>query len=78
MFHNKENNVGIRRYEPVADAPWQAWDDILRINLLSFVSMARAALPALRRSGSRSIINVSSTGAVYAPRQSQPHSDGDS
>jgi hypothetical protein len=32
----------------------------------------------LRRSGSRSIINVSSTGAVYAPRQSQPHSDGDS
>jgi NAD(P)-dependent dehydrogenase (short-subunit alcohol dehydrogenase family) len=59
------NNVGIRRYEPVAEAPWQAWDDILRINLLSFVSMARAALPALRRSGSGSIINVSSTGAVY-------------
>jgi len=59
------NNVGIRRYEAVADAPWQAWDDILRINLLSFVSMARAALPALRRSGRGSIINVSSTGAVY-------------
>ena len=59
------NNVGIRRYEAVADAPWDAWDDILRVNLLSFVSMARAALPALRRSGRGSIINVSSTGAVF-------------
>ena len=59
------NNVGIRRYEAIADAPWEAWDDILRINLLSFVSMARAALPALRKSGRGSIINVSSTGAVF-------------
>ncbi len=59
------NNVGIRRYEPVAEAPWKTWDAIVRVNLLSFVSMARAALPALRRSGRGSIINVSSTGAVY-------------
>jgi len=59
------NNVGIRRYEPVVEAPWETWDAIVRVNLLSFVSMARAALPALRRSGWRSIINVSSTGAVY-------------
>ncbi|MFL1461629.1 SDR family NAD(P)-dependent oxidoreductase [Roseococcus sp. DSY-14] len=59
------NNVGIRRYEAVADAPWAAWDDILRVNLLSFVSMTRAALPALRRSGRGSIVNVSSTGAVF-------------
>ena len=59
------NNVGIRRYDAVADAPWSAWDDILRVNLLSFVSMTRAALPALRRSGRGSIINVSSTGAVF-------------
>jgi 2-hydroxycyclohexanecarboxyl-CoA dehydrogenase len=59
------NNVGIRRYGPVAEAPWETWDAIVRVNLLSFVSMARAALPALRRSGRGSIINVSSTGAVY-------------
>lgn len=59
------NNVGIRRYEPVAEAPWETWDAIVRVNILSFVSMARAALPALRRSGRGSIINVSSTGAVY-------------
>lgn len=59
------NNVGIRRYEAVADAPWSAWDEIIRINLLSFVAMARASLPALRKSGRGSIINVSSTYAVY-------------
>jgi 2-hydroxycyclohexanecarboxyl-CoA dehydrogenase len=59
------NNVGIRRYEALADAPWDAWDAIVRVNLLSFVSMARAALPALRQSARGSIINVSSTYAVY-------------
>ncbi|MFY9958767.1 MAG: SDR family NAD(P)-dependent oxidoreductase [Bradyrhizobium sp.] len=59
------NNVGIRRYGALADAPWDTWDDIVRVNLLSFVSMARAALPPLRQSGRGSIINVSSTYAVY-------------
>lgn len=59
------NNVGIRRYEALADASWDTWDAIVRINLLSFASMARAALPALRSSGRGSIINVSSTYAVY-------------
>jgi 2-hydroxycyclohexanecarboxyl-CoA dehydrogenase len=59
------NNVGIRRYEALADASWDTWDAIVRINLLSFVSMARATLPALRRSESASIINVSSTYAAY-------------
>jgi 2-hydroxycyclohexanecarboxyl-CoA dehydrogenase len=59
------NNVGIRRYEALGDASWDTWDAIVRVNLLSFASMARAALPALRSSGRGSIINVSSTYAVY-------------
>jgi 2-hydroxycyclohexanecarboxyl-CoA dehydrogenase len=59
------NNAGIRRYERLADASWDTWDAIVRVNLLSLVSMARAALPALRLSGRGSIINVSSTYAVY-------------
>jgi len=59
------NNVGIRRYEAVADAPWETWEAIVRVNLLSFASMTRAALPHLRKSGYASIINVSSTYAVY-------------
>lgn len=59
------NNVGIRRYEAIADAPWEAWDAIVRINLLSFVSMSRAVLPFMRERGKGSIINVSSTYALY-------------
>ncbi|RYD21317.1 MAG: SDR family oxidoreductase, partial [Spirochaetia bacterium] len=59
------NNVGIRRYEAVADASWDKWDAIVRVNLLSFVSMSRAVLPTMRKNGRGSIINVSSTYAVY-------------
>ena len=59
------NNAGIRNYERVADAPWSAWDVLVRVNLLSFVSMSRAVLPAMRAKASGSIINVSSTYALY-------------
>jgi 2-hydroxycyclohexanecarboxyl-CoA dehydrogenase len=59
------NTVGIRRYDPVADASWETWDDIIRVNVLSYVSMVRAALPNLRKSGHGSIVNVASTGAVF-------------
>ena len=59
------NNVGIRRYDAIADASWDRWDDIVRVNVLSYVSMVRAALPHLRRSGRGSIVNVASTGAIF-------------
>ncbi len=59
------NNVGIRRYDSVSDASWETWDDIIRVNVLSYVSMVRAALPHLRKSGHGSIVNVASTGAVF-------------
>jgi 2-hydroxycyclohexanecarboxyl-CoA dehydrogenase len=59
------NNIGIRRYDSVADASWETWDDIIRVNVLSYVSMVRAALPHLRKNGHGSIVNVASTGAVF-------------
>jgi 2-hydroxycyclohexanecarboxyl-CoA dehydrogenase len=59
------NSAGIRRYEPVADAPWDTWDAIVRVNLMSFVSMSRAVLPIMRAKKSGSIINVSSTYALH-------------
>lgn len=59
------NNVGIRRYDALADASWGTWDAIVRVNLLSFVSMSRAVIPTMRQSGRGSVINVSSTYAVY-------------
>lgn len=59
------NNIGIRRYDSIIDADWSKWEDILRVNILTYVSMTRAALPALRKSGNGSIVNISSTGAVF-------------
>lgn len=40
-------------------------EDILRVNILGYVSMIRASLPALRKSGKGSIVNVASTGAMF-------------
>jgi len=62
------NNAGIRRYEAVADAPWETWDAIVKVNLLSYVSMTRAALPYLRASGRGAIVNTSSAYGLY-PRK---------
>lgn len=59
------NNCGIRTYDSIADASWEKWDAIMRVNFLSYVSMTRAALPALRKSGHGSIVNTSSINAYY-------------
>jgi len=58
------NLAGIRSYESLAEAKAQTWQKILAVNLLSYAYLAREALPALRRSGRGSIVNVSSTHAV--------------
>jgi NAD(P)-dependent dehydrogenase (short-subunit alcohol dehydrogenase family) len=59
------NNVAIRNYDPLAQTTWSTWEPIVQINILSFVSMVRAALPLLRKRGKASVINVSSVNAVY-------------
>lgn len=59
------NNLGMRAYESIAEASWDKWDAIVRVNFLSYVSMTRAALPSLRASDHGSIINTSSINAFY-------------
>jgi 2-hydroxycyclohexanecarboxyl-CoA dehydrogenase len=61
------NNAGIRAYEPLAEAKAETWQKILSVNLLSYAFLAREALPALRKSGKGSIVNISSTHA-FNPR----------
>ena len=47
-----------------ADAPPDAWRDVVRINLESVHLMCRAALPELRKRGGGVIVNVSSAGGT--------------
>jgi 3-oxoacyl-[acyl-carrier protein] reductase len=57
------NNVGgtdIRRFEELTDDDWQASFDL---NLMSAVRSTRAALVGMKKQGSGSIVNVSSTAA---------------
>jgi NAD(P)-dependent dehydrogenase (short-subunit alcohol dehydrogenase family) len=49
----------------VATIPDEAWLDSLNINFMSAVRVTNAALPALKESGSGSIVNISS-GAAYS------------
>lgn len=58
------NCAGIRSYEPIAEAKAETWRRVLDVNLLSYAYMAKAALPALRRAGKASIVNISSTYGV--------------
>jgi NAD(P)-dependent dehydrogenase (short-subunit alcohol dehydrogenase family) len=58
------NVAGIRSYEPLAEAKAETWRRVLEVNLLSYAFVAKAALPALRRSGKASVVNVSSTYGV--------------
>jgi NAD(P)-dependent dehydrogenase (short-subunit alcohol dehydrogenase family) len=45
---------------PVVDVEPADWDQVLRVNLSAVAWMCRAAIPAMRRAGHGSIINVSS------------------
>ena len=47
-----------------ADAPADAWRDVLRINLESTHLMCHAAIPELRKRGGGVIVNVSSVGGM--------------
>jgi NAD(P)-dependent dehydrogenase (short-subunit alcohol dehydrogenase family) len=47
-----------------ADVPAAAWRDVVRINLESVHLMCHYAIPALRRRGGGSIVNVSSVGGT--------------
>jgi 2-hydroxycyclohexanecarboxyl-CoA dehydrogenase len=58
------NIAGIRSYELLAEAKAETWQKILGVNLLSYAYLAKEALPALRKTGKGSIVNVSSTHAV--------------
>lgn len=58
------NNAAMRNYSAIADATPSEWQAVLAVNLGGAANYCRAALPALRKSGRGSIVNVSSCYAV--------------
>ncbi len=60
------NNAAIRLYHSVTEASEQSWDTIFGVNVKGYAFCAKAAIPALRRTGNGSIVNIASNSAVIA------------
>ena len=60
------NNAGIRMYQTVVEATAESWDEILSVNLKSYAYCAKGAIPAMRRVGGGSIVNVASVRSIVA------------
>ncbi len=60
------NNAGIDRTAPFEEIELVDWERIVGVNLLGPVIMTRAALPAMRATGTGHIVNVASTAAKRA------------
>ncbi len=58
------NNASMRNYAALAEATPAEWMAVAGVNLIGAANYCRAALPALRRSGQASIVNVSSCYAL--------------
>ena len=63
-LHVLVNNAAMRNYSALADATAAEWQAMLAVNVMGTASYCKAALPALRRAGQASIVNVSSCYAV--------------
>ena len=60
------NNAGIRKYEKIDEASAASWNEILSVNLMSYVFCAKAAVPLMRRSKGGAIVNIASVRSVVA------------
>lgn len=59
------NNVGlVGPRGPVTDVDEESWDEAMRVNVTSMVTMAKHCIPHLRRRGGGSIVNISSTAGL--------------
>jgi 3-oxoacyl-[acyl-carrier protein] reductase len=66
------NNVGVAYQIPFDELSEEHWEEMWQLNVMSFVRLIRAALPAMREQGRGAIVNVSST-AGKRPSGSMPN-----
>ncbi len=55
------NNAGILKFNAVADTPLEEFRQVLDVNLVGTFLGMKAAIPAMKRAGGGSIVNISST-----------------
>src|SRR5262249_38493114 len=58
------NNAAMRNYSAIGDSTPAEWQAMVGVNLIGVANYCQAALPALRRTGRASIVNVSSCYAL--------------
>jgi 3alpha(or 20beta)-hydroxysteroid dehydrogenase len=58
------NNAGIANFAPIEDYTLDQWNLIIAINLTGTFNGIKAGIPALKKSGHGSIINISSTAGI--------------
>lgn len=63
-LHALVNVAGVRVYRSLAEASAEDWQLILGVNVLGTAYCCKAALPALRKAGGATIVNVSSVYGV--------------
>jgi 3alpha(or 20beta)-hydroxysteroid dehydrogenase len=55
------NNAGILKFNALADTPLEEFRQVLDVNLIGTFLGMKAAIPAMKRAGGGSIVNISST-----------------
>lgn len=61
------SNAGVNFRLPIAETTEADWDRVHAINLKAAFFLVQYALPALKKSGDASVINIASTAAMQAP-----------
>jgi D-xylose 1-dehydrogenase len=59
-IHVLVNNAGNDMRHTVEEVTWSLWDELMAVNLKQQFFMAQAMIPAMRRAGGGSIVNMSS------------------
>ena len=60
------NNAGISRPYPIEDTTEELWDEVMAVNAKGVFFGTKLAIPAMRRAGGGSIINLSSVSGLVA------------
>ena len=67
------NNAGIGAHGRVEDTSAEAWDRVMAINAKGVFLGTKAVIPAIRRAGGGSIINISSQLGLVGSDHTSPH-----